>query len=204
MPTCGRRSPATSIPLRRLGDRHRAGDERRAQRHRRLAVPVAHRAHLHRPAAARLERRAVAWTPDVQRAAYEALGDLQGAVIAIEPSTGRVLAMVTSPSYDTNLLGLARRRRGQHTRYRELVSGPRRTPLFNRAIAGEPEPAGLDVQARRGLGGPRVGRTGHPQSTPEPGFVRSCPSRTASCSERQRRLRAVRRDDGHDRRRARA
>ena len=41
---------------------------------------------------------------DVQRAAYEALGDLQGAVLAIEPSTGRVLAMVTSPSYDTNLL----------------------------------------------------------------------------------------------------
>ena len=41
---------------------------------------------------------------DVQRAAYEALGDLQGAVIAIEPSTGRVLALVTSPSFDTNVL----------------------------------------------------------------------------------------------------
>src|SRR5690606_29020149 len=41
---------------------------------------------------------------DVQRAAYEALGDLQGGVFAIEPSTGRVLAMVTSPSFDANTL----------------------------------------------------------------------------------------------------
>ena len=44
----------------------------------------------------------------MQRAAYDALGDLQGAVIAIEPTTGRILAMVTSPSFDTNLLAVAR------------------------------------------------------------------------------------------------
>ena len=40
----------------------------------------------------------------VQRAAFDALGDLQGAVIAIDPSTGPVLAMVSSPGFDTNLL----------------------------------------------------------------------------------------------------
>lgn len=33
-----------------------------------------------------------------QQAAYEALGDLQGAVVAIEPATGRILAMVSTPA----------------------------------------------------------------------------------------------------------
>ncbi len=42
--------------------------------------------------------------PDVQRVAYDALDGLQGAVVAMEPSTGRILAMATSPSFDTNLL----------------------------------------------------------------------------------------------------
>ncbi len=41
-----------------------------------------------------------------QRAAYEAFGDLQGAAVAIEPSTGRVLAMVSTPGYDANQLAV--------------------------------------------------------------------------------------------------
>ena len=32
--------------------------------------------------------------PVVQQAAFEAMGDLKGAVVAIEPATGRILAMV--------------------------------------------------------------------------------------------------------------
>lgn len=39
---------------------------------------------------------------DVQRAAYKALGDNRGAVVAIEPETGKVLAMVSKPDYDPN------------------------------------------------------------------------------------------------------
>lgn len=39
---------------------------------------------------------------DVQRAAYKALGSNQGAVVAIEPETGKVLAMVSKPDYDPN------------------------------------------------------------------------------------------------------
>ncbi|GAA3306892.1 hypothetical protein GCM10020295_64310 [Streptomyces cinereospinus] len=35
--------------------------------------------------------------PDVQRAAYEALGDKKGAAVAIDPATGRVLAVVSTP-----------------------------------------------------------------------------------------------------------
>ncbi|MFD6414933.1 peptidoglycan D,D-transpeptidase FtsI family protein [Streptomyces sp. NPDC060194] len=35
-----------------------------------------------------------------QKAAFEGLGDRKGAVAAIEPSTGRILALVSTPSYD--------------------------------------------------------------------------------------------------------
>jgi penicillin-binding protein A len=38
--------------------------------------------------------------PEVQRAAYDALGDKTGAAVAIEPRTGRVLGVVSTPSYD--------------------------------------------------------------------------------------------------------
>lgn len=73
--------------------------------------------------------------PEVQQAAWDALGDRQGSVVAIEPATGRILAMVSKPSYDPNLLA-------QHSTekvleyYRELESDPG-NPLNNRAIAGD-------------------------------------------------------------------
>src|SRR6478609_8963973 len=34
-----------------------------------------------------------------QKAAYEALGSMKGAVVAIEPSTGRILALVSTPGF---------------------------------------------------------------------------------------------------------
>ena len=36
----------------------------------------------------------------LQRAAYDALGNYSGAVVVLEPSTGRVLAMVSKPDFD--------------------------------------------------------------------------------------------------------
>ncbi|MCX6187550.1 MAG: penicillin-binding transpeptidase domain-containing protein [Bacteroidetes bacterium] len=59
-----------------------------------------------------------------------------GSVIAIEPSTGEILAMVSTPSYDPNLF--VGRDRGKH--YMELLLDPSK-PLFNRSIAA-PYPPG--------------------------------------------------------------
>ncbi|MBZ4487209.1 penicillin-binding protein 2 [Microbacterium sp. cx-55] len=77
---------------------------------------------------------------NVQKAAFDALGDLQGAVVAIEPSTGRILAMVTSPSYDTNLLA-AHDTNAVQSSYDELNNNALH-PLSNRAIAGNLNPPG--------------------------------------------------------------
>jgi peptidoglycan glycosyltransferase len=42
--------------------------------------------------------------PTLQKIAYDQLAGRKGAVVAIDPSTGAILALVTSPSYDPNLL----------------------------------------------------------------------------------------------------
>ncbi|WP_200301367.1 peptidoglycan D,D-transpeptidase FtsI family protein [Streptomyces adelaidensis] len=42
--------------------------------------------------------------PDVQKAAYDALGDTKGAAVAIDPATGKILAVVSTPSYDPSSL----------------------------------------------------------------------------------------------------
>ena len=54
-----------------------------------------------------------------------------GSIVAIEPKTGQILAFVTSPTYDPNLL--VGRVRGQH--YNELLHDPTK-PLINRTISG--------------------------------------------------------------------
>jgi cell division protein FtsI/penicillin-binding protein 2 len=42
--------------------------------------------------------------PAVQKAAYDALGDKKGAAVAIDPTTGKILAVVSTPSYDPSSL----------------------------------------------------------------------------------------------------
>jgi peptidoglycan glycosyltransferase len=77
---------------------------------------------------------------NVQRVAFEALAGLQGAVIAIEPATGRILAMATSPSYDTNQLA-SHDSAAVNDMYDQLDADPTH-PLYNRAIAGNLNPPG--------------------------------------------------------------
>lgn len=77
---------------------------------------------------------------NVQKVAYDALGSLQGAVIAIEPKTGRILAMVTSPSYDANTVA-THDAKAANAAYDALNTDPTH-PLFNRSIGGDLNPPG--------------------------------------------------------------
>jgi penicillin-binding protein A len=78
--------------------------------------------------------------PRVQQAAEEALGDRQGAVVALDPATGAVLAMVSHPSYDPNRLASHQLGSVQDA-WVELNEDPAR-PLINRAISGDLYPPG--------------------------------------------------------------
>jgi penicillin-binding protein A len=66
-----------------------------------------------------------------QRVALQALGRNCGSVVAIEPSTGRVLVMANSPTYDPNLI---------ETNYRSILRTRadcgEAAPLLNRATFG--------------------------------------------------------------------
>lgn len=70
----------------------------------------------------------------VQKAAWDALGSNTGAVVAIDPKTGEILAMVSKPSFDPNELA-AHSTSDVIARYKELNEAKSK-PLDNRAIAG--------------------------------------------------------------------
>lgn len=70
--------------------------------------------------------------PAVQAAARDALGDRAGAVVALEPATGEVLALWSSPTYDPNQLSA---HDGAAVRaYWEQQNADPREPMRNRAI----------------------------------------------------------------------
>ncbi len=75
--------------------------------------------------------------PRAQQAAADAMaaGGFEGAVVAIEPATGRILAQVSTPSFDPNLLS-SNSDADIITNYRQLEADPQK-PLQNRAIAGD-------------------------------------------------------------------
>ncbi|MFJ7100422.1 penicillin-binding transpeptidase domain-containing protein [Streptomyces albogriseolus] len=99
--------------------------------------------------------------PRAQRAAYEGLRGRKGAVAAVEPSTGRILALVSVPSYDPEpLSGNGRTARETWAR---LNADPDR-PMLNRAVRRTYPPgstfkvvtaaAALDAGVVRGLDEP--------------------------------------------------
>ncbi len=65
--------------------------------------------------------------PGAQRVAEEALGGHEGAVVALEPRTGAVTVMASSPTYDPNRLSSTR----DYERLAHAASGE---PLVNRAL----------------------------------------------------------------------
>ena len=83
----------------------------------------------------------------LQRTAETALGDENGAIVAIEPMTGAVLAMASNPGFDPNLFASGI----DVGTYRILQRSPER-PLFNRAVNGQ-YPPGSTIKPFVGLAG---------------------------------------------------
>ena len=71
----------------------------------------------------------------LQIAASAALGERRGAIVALDPNSGGILALVSQPGYDPNLFvtGIS------SAQYQELATS-RDTPLFNRAVNGQYAP----------------------------------------------------------------
>ena len=103
---------------------------------------------------------------DVQRAAWDALGGRRGAVIAIDPRDGGVLAFVSRPGFDPNLFvtGISL---VDYAGYRD---DPDR-PLFNRALQGQ-YPPGSTIKSMMGLAALEAGVTDWQRTIRDPGFFR--------------------------------
>lgn len=103
---------------------------------------------------------------EVQKAATEALGDRRGAVVAMDPLTGGVLALVSTPGFDTNLFV-----NGISTKdYSALRDSPD-VPLFNRAVQGS-YPPGSTVKPFMGMAGLQSGLNTKDSTVPDPGWYR--------------------------------
>ena len=102
----------------------------------------------------------------LQQAASDALGDRRGTVVAIEPSTGGILTMVSKPGYDPNLFvtGI------DHKTYAALRDS-KDVPLFNRALQGQYEP-GSTLKPIIGLAGLVSGITSPEYTIEDPGWFR--------------------------------
>ncbi len=82
----------------------------------------------------------------LQKIAYDALGDRRGAVVAIDPQTGGILAFVSTPGFDPNpfVSGIP------YKLYKALRDDPDQ-PLYNRALQGV-YPPGSTIKPFEGLG----------------------------------------------------
>lgn len=81
----------------------------------------------------------------LQRYGEELMQNKRGAIVAIEPKTGEILCIISSPSYDPNLLvGTARPKN-----YGVLLQDPKK-PLFNRALMAS-YPPGSTFKLANGL-----------------------------------------------------
>ena len=100
----------------------------------------------------------------IQRAATEALGERRGAVVAIDPRTGGVLALVSTPGFDTNLFvnGISSK---DYSALRDSLD----VPLFNRAIQGV-YPPGSTIKPFMGMAGLESGLITPEYTVPDPGW----------------------------------
>ena len=101
---------------------------------------------------------------ELQRIAEQAFGDRKGAMVAIEPSTGGILALVAVPNYDPNLFvdGI------DTQNWRELNESPDK-PMVNRALNGA-YPPGSTFKPFMALGALTLGKRRPEQLISDPGF----------------------------------
>ncbi len=90
---------------------------------------------------------------DLQRVATEALAGKRGAIVAIDPNNGEILALVSAPSFDPNpfVTGMSR------SEFNELQNNEDR-PLFNRAVMGS-YPPGSTIKPMLSLAALETGAT---------------------------------------------
>ena len=102
----------------------------------------------------------------LQQVASDALGERRGTVVAIEPETGGILAMVSKPTYNPNLFvtGI------DHATYASLRDN-KDTPLFNRAVQGQYEP-GSTIKPILGMAGLATGTISTDYEINDPGWFR--------------------------------
>ncbi|PID55163.1 MAG: penicillin-binding protein 2 [Gammaproteobacteria bacterium] len=102
----------------------------------------------------------------LQKVATEALGDRRGAVVAIDPKTGGVLALVSTPAFDANLFvnGISTR---DYSALRDSID----VPLFNRAVQGQ-YPPGSTVKPFMGMAGLAAKLIDAEFTVPDPGWYK--------------------------------
>jgi penicillin-binding protein 2 len=100
----------------------------------------------------------------LQEIAERAFGDRRGALVAIEPATGGILALVSVPNYDPNLFvdGIAA------ADWEELNNSPNK-PMVNRALNGA-YPPGSTFKPFMALGALTLGKRRPEQAIADPGF----------------------------------
>ena len=103
---------------------------------------------------------------DLQIAAEEALGDFRGAVVAIDPNTGGILAMISKPGFDPNLFvtGIS------NSDYSVLINDRVNTPLFDRTT--NPYPPGSTVKPFIGMAGLQHEYVDYDFAIQDPGYFR--------------------------------
>jgi len=102
----------------------------------------------------------------LQKAAEDMFADKRGALIAIDPNNGDVLAMVSTPGFDPN--SFARGVKGAE--YRALVEDPDR-PMYDRALRGT-YPSGSTIKPFMALAGLNYGVTTAEEKHFCPGYFR--------------------------------
>lgn len=102
----------------------------------------------------------------LQKVAEQAFGDMTGAVVAIDPRNGEVLALVSMPIFDPNLFV-----NGISYKNYDALRNSRQRPLFNRALSGQ-YPPGSTTKPFFGLAALEAGTINSQTKVFCPGFYR--------------------------------